>query len=198
MHLTIGSIVSFDDPGNLLGSSNLSEIPLPPRLTIQVPHINEQFPQDQGLPTVFIDCALPQLCVSLHKSPSDGVQLWVDDFSQWTQRLAYSAPLPGHYSKFGDGNSIGSRFFARQPANSLSSSTTASSRMKGSTLHKDSPNYSCNLVRPGPTLEPRRIAPRPPRIPPVRAHHPVCIGPNPMRAAVLDLCPRLMMVYSDP
>lgn len=84
---------------------------------------------------MFIDCSLPQLRVSIHKAPFDGLQLWVDDLGQWAERLGKASVLDGS-DEYADENLIGSRFFARRAAKSLSSSTTASSFSRG-TAPKD-------------------------------------------------------------
>jgi hypothetical protein len=135
-HLTIGSILSFDGPGGFEGSSSLPEVPMPPRLTVRSSKASELSAQDQIAlrSRVYIDCALPQLRASLHKPPLDGLQLWADDFSQWAQTLASLSPLPSHHDESEGEDLIGSRFFARGAAKSISSSTTTSSQTRSSTL----------------------------------------------------------------
>ncbi|KAF8317481.1 hypothetical protein DL93DRAFT_2165719 [Clavulina sp. PMI_390] len=150
-HVSITSLASLDPLGGANDDADPLEIPLLPRLTVRKSITESAASATSPAKTVskiYVDCALPQIRISMAKAPLDGLQLWADDLSQWANRLATAAMSPSPYGdELGD-ELIGSRFFARRAAKSLASSTTASSsgRTRSSAPPKDETHSSETIV----------------------------------------------------
>lgn len=135
--LSLSSLTSLAPGGAETGLPE-ADVPLLPRLTIRQKHASPASSLSPAgeLAKLYVDCVLPQLRISLSKPALDGLQLWADDLSQWAARMGSSeSPAPSESGT----ELIGSRFFARRAAKSLSSSTTASSDTRSSALPKESP-----------------------------------------------------------